>query len=79
MGRLSASLLVLLLGAAATVALASCGGGNSGLLPGTTASEINANLDKVQELVAKGECAGAEEAWRKSKARSKPSTGSTRN
>jgi outer membrane biosynthesis protein TonB len=63
MGRLSASLLALLLGAAAMVALSSCGGGDSsGLLPGDTASEINSNLDKVQELVAAGECTGAEAA-----------------
>lgn len=62
MGRLSASLLVLLLGAAATVALASCGSSDSGLLPGSTASEINSNLDEVQQLVAEGDCAGAETA-----------------
>ncbi len=63
MGRLSASLLALILAAAATVVLSSCGGSDSsGLLPGETASEINANLDKVQQLVAEGECAGAEEA-----------------
>jgi len=63
MGRLSASLLVLLLAATATVALSSCGGGDtSGLLPGATASEINSNLDKIQQLVAEGDCAGAEGA-----------------
>jgi outer membrane biosynthesis protein TonB len=63
MGRLSAYLLALLCGAAATVGLAACGGSsNSGLLPGSTASEINSNLDKVQQRVAEGECAGAEEA-----------------
>jgi hypothetical protein len=63
MGRLSASLLALLLGAAAMAVLSSCGGGSSsGLLPGSTANEINSNLDRVQELVADGECAGAEEA-----------------
>jgi hypothetical protein len=63
MGRLSTSLLALLLGATATVVLTSCGGGgNSGLLPGATASEINSNLDQVQQLVAEGNCAGAEEA-----------------
>lgn len=55
-------MLVLLLGAAATVALASCGSGGSGLLPGSTAGEINSNLDRVQQLVAEGDCAGAEEA-----------------
>jgi outer membrane biosynthesis protein TonB len=63
MGRLSAFLLALLLGAAAMVALSSCGGSDSsGLLPGDTASQINSNLDRVQELVAEGECAGAEAA-----------------
>jgi outer membrane biosynthesis protein TonB len=63
MGRLSASLLVLVLGATVTVVLTSCGGSsNSGLLPGATASQINSNLDQVQQLVAEGNCAGAEEA-----------------
>jgi outer membrane biosynthesis protein TonB len=63
MGRLSASLLALLLGATALVVLSSCGSSDSsGLLPGSTASEINSNLDRVQELVASGDCAGAEEA-----------------
>jgi outer membrane biosynthesis protein TonB len=63
MGRLSASLLVLVLGATVTVVLTSCGSSsNSGLLPGATASQINSNLDQVQQLVAEGNCAGAEEA-----------------
>jgi hypothetical protein len=63
MGRLSAYLLALLCGAAVTVGLVACGSGSdSGLLPGSTASEINSNLDKVQQRVAEGECAGAEEA-----------------
>jgi outer membrane biosynthesis protein TonB len=63
MGRLSASLLALLLGATAMVVLSSCGGSDSsGLLPGSTASEINSNLDKVQQLVAGADCAGAREA-----------------
>ena len=63
MGRLSASTLAILLAAVALVGLSSCGGGDSsGLLPGATASEINSNLDKVQQLVAEGDCAGAEEA-----------------
>lgn len=61
MGRLSASLLVLLLGTAAIAALSSCGG-NSGLLPGSTASEINSNLDKIQQQVAEGDCVGAQGA-----------------
>jgi hypothetical protein len=60
-GRLSASLPVFAIAAAATVALAGCGGGgNDELLPGATASQINANLDQVEQLVAEGECIGAE-------------------
>ncbi len=62
MGRLSAFLSTVCLAAVATVGLASCGGSDSNLLPGGTASEINANLEKVRELSAEGECIGAEEA-----------------
>jgi hypothetical protein len=63
MGRLCASLLVFLLGGGAAVVLASCGsGGDADLLPGTTASEINSNLDEVERLVAEGDCVGAEDA-----------------
>ena len=63
MGRLSASLLALALGAAAALALASCGGGDDAeLLPGNTASEITANLDQVKQLADEGECVGAEDA-----------------
>jgi outer membrane biosynthesis protein TonB len=63
MGRLTASLLAVVLGAAAAVALVACGsGGSSDLLPGTTASEINSNLDQVQQLVGEGDCIGAEDA-----------------
>ncbi|HVO55745.1 MAG TPA: hypothetical protein VMT37_15145 [Solirubrobacterales bacterium] len=47
---------------ALALGLAACGGGGSDLLPGTTASEINSNLDEVPELVAEANCAGAEEA-----------------
>lgn len=53
---------VLALATAATLALTSCGSGGSDLLPGSTASEINANLDQVQQLVSEGECIGAENA-----------------
>lgn len=63
MGRLTAPLLALALGAAATVALASCGSGsNAKLLPGNTASQITANLDEVKRLAQSGECVGAENA-----------------
>lgn len=63
MARLSALLLVIALGAASAAALASCGGGNdASLLPGTTADEIEANLDAVEQLAADGDCFGAEDA-----------------
>lgn len=62
MARLSASLLALALGAVVALGLVACGGGGADLLPGSTASEINSNLDRVQELVSEGECTGAEEA-----------------
>lgn len=44
------------------LALASCGGEDAQLLPGGTAQEITANLDKVRELSDEGDCAGAEGA-----------------
>lgn len=63
MARLSALLIAFLLGAAGAVALASCGGGSGAdLLPGTTAEEIEANLDEVEQLTADGDCVGAEDA-----------------
>jgi len=63
MGRLSALLLALVLGGAGAVALSSCGGGsNAKLLPGTTADQIESNLDQVKQLAAEGECVGAEDA-----------------
>jgi outer membrane biosynthesis protein TonB len=58
--RFTASLLALVLGAAAAVALVSCGGGNAELLPGDTAKEITANLDAVAQLAGSGDCAGAQ-------------------
>jgi hypothetical protein len=61
MGRLSASLLALALGAFAALGLVACGsGGSAELLPGRTAGEITENLDAVKELSAEGECIGAE-------------------
>lgn len=63
MARLSALLLAFALGATAAVALVSCGsGGDANLLPGTTAEEIEANLDQVEQLAAEQDCFGAEDA-----------------
>jgi hypothetical protein len=62
MGRLSAFLLALVLGGASATALVSCGGSDAKLLPGTTANQIEANLDQVRQLVASGDCIGAEDA-----------------
>ena len=63
MGRLSALLLALVLGGVAVAVLASCGGGSDAkLLPGAKANQIEANLDQVQQLVAGGDCIGAEDA-----------------
>lgn len=63
MGRSSASLVVLLLGAVAALGLAACGSGDKAdLLPGDTASEITANLDRVQDLATAGDCTGAADA-----------------
>jgi len=63
MARLSALLLAFALGATAAVALVSCGSGSdANLLPGTTADEIESNLDQVQALAAEQDCFGAEDA-----------------
>src|SRR4051812_38560004 len=63
MGRFNALMLALILGSAVAVALASCGGGSDAkLLPGTTANQIEANLDQVKTLVESGDCVGAEDA-----------------
>jgi hypothetical protein len=62
MGRLSASLPALVLAAVLALGLSACGGGGSDLLPGTTASEINSNLDEVRQLVGEGDCVGATDA-----------------
>jgi hypothetical protein len=62
-GRLSASILAIALGALAALGLVACGGGDDPeLLPGSTASEITANLDQVKELATEGDCVGAEAA-----------------
>jgi len=62
MARLSALLLAIALGALSALALVSCGGSDANLLPGTTADEIEANLDAVEQLAAGGDCFGAEDA-----------------
>src|SRR5689334_12489428 len=63
MGRLSAVLLALLLGGVSALVLTSCGSGsNAELLPGTTASQIESNLNEVKRLDAEGDCIGAEDA-----------------
>jgi hypothetical protein len=62
MPRLGAFALALSLGVASATALASCGGEDAKLLPGTTAQEITENLDTVKQLADEGECVGAAEA-----------------
>ncbi|MGV1048620.1 MAG: hypothetical protein ACOYD4_08890 [Solirubrobacterales bacterium] len=62
MGRLRASMLAFALAAALATGLSACGGSDSKLLPGTTASEINSNLDEVRQLVSEGDCVGASDA-----------------
>jgi len=62
MGRPTRSLLVLALGVAATLVIASCGGSDARLLPGSTARDITANLDTVRQLADEGDCVGAESA-----------------
>ncbi|HKO37468.1 MAG TPA: hypothetical protein VJU14_03780 [Solirubrobacterales bacterium] len=63
MARLSAFFLVFCLGAASAVALASCGGGeDADLLPGTTADQIESNLEEVERRADEEDCVGAESA-----------------
>jgi hypothetical protein len=63
MGRLSASILTLLLAAAVAVGLTACGSsGSADLLPGGTASEIKSNLELVRQLAEEGDCPGAADA-----------------
>jgi hypothetical protein len=62
MGRLRAATLVLA-ALAAGLLLAACGsGGNNELLPGTTASQIESNLDQVRSNAEEGNCEAAEDA-----------------
>ncbi len=62
MGRLSASLLALALATALALGISACGSSGGDLLPGTTASQINSNLDEVRALIGEGDCSGASEA-----------------
>jgi len=62
MPRWSAFAAVLALAAAIASGLTACGGEEADLLPGGTASEINANLDRVEQLANEGDCAGASDA-----------------
>jgi hypothetical protein len=63
MGRLSALFLTFLLGTTCAVALVACGSGEEAdLLPGTTANQIEANLNEVEELADADDCIGAENA-----------------
>jgi len=58
--RLAAPVLALALGAALAFGLVSCGGRDrSGLLAGTTAQQILANLDQVRADAAAGDCSAA--------------------
>lgn len=62
MGRLRAASL-LLAALTAGLLLAACGGGGNGeLLPGTTADQINSNLDQARESFEAGDCEKAEDA-----------------
>jgi hypothetical protein len=64
MPRPVAALLALAIAAAPAAVLAGCGEEDAELLPGGTASEINANLDTVKRLSEEEDCAGAESAAR---------------
>jgi hypothetical protein len=62
MGRLTASIIASCLAIAAALGLLACGESGDELLPGSTAEEINSNLDQVQRLADEGDCLGADEA-----------------
>jgi outer membrane biosynthesis protein TonB len=62
MSHAATSAVSVALGLAVAIALASCGGGDAKLLPGTTAKEITENLESVRVLAAEGECVDAEDA-----------------
>jgi len=61
--RPALSALALSLGAAASLWLIACGGGEDAkLLPGNTAREITENLTRVKQFASEGECVGASDA-----------------
>jgi len=60
--RTRSHLVALAIAAGTIAALGGCGEEDAELLPGSTASEINANLDTVNRLSDEGDCAGAESA-----------------
>jgi hypothetical protein len=61
--RLTLLLLAFVLGIGLAFGLVSCGGRDEkGLLAGTTADQIVANLDQVQQDAANGDCASAASA-----------------
>lgn len=63
MGRLKAISIALVLAVVAAATLSACGGSDKAdLLPGETASDINANLDLVETLADEGDCVGAANA-----------------
>lgn len=63
MGRVIASLVAAALAAAAAVGLVACGSGDdANLLPGRSARQITANLDRVERMAASGDCVGARDA-----------------
>jgi hypothetical protein len=60
-GRLRAASLVLAALAAGLLLVACGSSGNAELLPGTTADQINSNLDQVRVSVEEGDCEAAED------------------
>jgi hypothetical protein len=62
MPRRAAAVPALALVAALGLALGGCGEEDAALLPGSTAREITANLEAVEQLAGEGECSGAESA-----------------
>ncbi len=60
MARLGLQILALTLGAAVAVGIVSCGSRDTkGLLPGSNAQQIQANLATVDQLASQGDCSSA--------------------